>query len=163
MTDPQKRILVIDDSSAIHKDVVRILCPEHKSDSGELDLLEDALFGMPSSSKRTAAAEFEVDSAFQGQEGLAKVKEAQSSGHPYELVFLDYRMPPGWNGVETLRHLRQVAPSLRVVLCSAYCDYTWEDIRREFGESDLLLELRKPFNSQKLRQLALELTGAQHA
>ncbi|HEX8440865.1 response regulator, partial [Archangium sp.] len=153
MTAHKIRILVIDDSEAIHKDFRRILCPEQKQGGGELDLLEDALFGpAPSASSRTEV-EFEVESALQGKEGLAKVEQAQSSGHPYALIFLDYRMPPGWNGVETLRHLRKVAPSLPVVLCSAYSDYSWEEIVREFGQSSLLQEMRKPFNSQEMRQM----------
>jgi CheY-like chemotaxis protein len=160
MTDTKKSILVIDDSEAIHKDFLRILCPQQKADSGELDLLADSLFGPPSSSSSPGEVEFEVDSAFQGQEGLAKVREAQAAGHPYAMAFLDYRMPPGWNGVETLRHLRRVAPSLQVVLCSAYSDYSWEDMVREFGRSELLLELRKPFNSQQVRQLVQRLAGA---
>ncbi len=159
LTDTKRRILVIDDSEAIHKDFLRILCPEQKADSSELDLLEGAIFGTSSSNTGLADLEFQVDSAFQGQEGLAMVKEAHAGGRPYALVFLDYRMPPGWNGVETLRHLREVAPSLRVVLCSAYSDYSWMDIVREFDTSGLLLELRKPFNSQQLRQLVLRLLG----
>ena len=159
MTDIKRRILVIDDSTAIHKDFVRILCPEQKTGNNELDLLEGAIFGAPATSTQADAAELEVDSALQGQEGLAKVKESLAAGRPYTLAFLDYRMPPGWNGVETLRQLRKVAPSLRVVFCSAYSDYSWEDISREFGQSELLLELRKPFNSQQLRQLVLRLTG----
>jgi len=163
MTATKRRILVIDDSAAIHKDFVRILCPEQKSGSSELELLEGALFGAPSAGSRSSAVEFEVDSAFQGQEGLAKVKEAQGAGRPYALAFLDYRMPPGWNGIETLRQLRAVAPGLRVVLCSAYSDYAWEDISREFGQSELLTELRKPFNSQHLRQLTLRFTGTSPA
>lgn len=163
LTDTKRRILVIDDSAAIHKDFLRILCPERKTDSSELDLLEGAIFGTPSSHSGPAAVEFQVDSAFQGQEGLAKVKEAQAGGCPYALVFLDYRMPPGWNGVETLRRLREVAPSLRVVLCSAYSDYSWDDIAREFERSEPLLELRKPFNSQQLRQLVFRLVGTHPA
>jgi CheY-like chemotaxis protein len=163
LTDTKKRILVIDDSEAIHKDFLRILCPEQKTGSSELDLLEDAIFGTPSPNSRPAVVELQVDSAFQGQEGLVKVKEAQAGGNPYALVFLDYRMPPGWNGVETLRHLREVAPSLQVVLCSAYSDYSWEDIVREFDQSELLLELKKPFNSQKLRQLVFRLLGTHPA
>jgi CheY-like chemotaxis protein len=163
MKADKTRILVIDDSAAIHKDFMRILCPEQKSGSDELELLEGALFGAPSASSRSDEVEFEVDSAFQGQEGLAKVKEAQSTGRPYALAFLDYRMPPGWNGIETLRHLRGVAPRLQVVLCSAYSDYAWEDISREFGQSELLVELRKPFTSQQLRQLTLRFLGKRAA
>jgi len=156
--DNKRRILVIDDSEAIHTDFRRILCSEQRKDRDDLDLLEEALFGTdPSRADSTNEPEFEVDSAFQGQEGLSKVRTALESGQSYSLVFLDYRMPPGWNGVETLRRLRAVAPSLPVVLCSAYSDYSWEEILREFGQSPLLQEMRKPFNSQDMRQMAIRL------
>jgi CheY-like chemotaxis protein len=157
MTTHRKRILIIDDSEAIHRDFRRVLCPTRKVSSSELDELEDALFGEEPSGRPAAETVYEVDSAFQGQEGVAKVKEAQAEGRPYELVFLDYRMPPGWNGVETLRHLRQVSPSLQVVFCSAYSDYSWQELSQEFGQKQLV-ELRKPFSSQELRQTALRLT-----
>jgi CheY-like chemotaxis protein len=152
----KKRILVIDDSEDIHKDFRRVLCPAPTGGKAELEELEEALFGEPRSSG--VSADFLLDSAFQGQEGFAKVREAVASGHPYDLAFLDYRMPPGWNGFETLRQLRKVAPSMPVVLCSAYSDYSWEEIAREFGAAHHLLELRKPFNTQELHQMALSLT-----
>jgi CheY-like chemotaxis protein len=154
----KRRILVVDDSEAIHKDFRRILCPEPVSGRDALAQLEDALFG-PSPSRGTPSTQlFELDSAYQGQEGLERVREALAADRPYALVFLDYRMPPGWNGFETLRHLRKVVPSLPVVLCSAYSDYSWKDIIREFGGTHLLAELRKPFNTQELNRLALSLT-----
>ena len=155
----KRRILVIDDSEAIHTDFRRILSPEQRRNRGDIDLLEEALFGPPASrANASAETEFEVDSAFQGQEGVAKIKESLAEGRPYALVFLDYRMPPGWNGAETLRRLREVAPSLRVVLCSAYSDYSWAELVHEFGERHSLRELRKPFNGQEVRQLAVSLT-----
>jgi hypothetical protein len=46
-----------------------------------------------------------------------------------------------------------------VVICSAYTDYSWAELTREFGEGPLLTELRKPFNHRELHQLALRLTG----
>ena len=84
---------------------------------------------------------------------------ATGSGQPYGLVFLDYLMPPGWSGVETLREIRKLTSTVPVVICSAYTDYSWEDLTREFGEGPLLTELRKHFNHQELYQLALRLTG----
>ncbi|QRK07697.1 response regulator [Archangium violaceum] len=156
----KKRILVIDDSEAIHTDFKRILNPEQRRSRGDIDMLEEALFG-PTQTRGNASAEpdFEVDSAFQGQEGVAKIRASMQNNQPYALVFLDYRMPPGWNGAETLRRLREVAPSLRVVLCSAYSDYSWAELVREFSDLQLLKELRKPFNGQEVRQLAIKLTG----
>jgi len=154
----KRRILVIDDSEDIHKDFARILCPAKTGDWDELARLEASLFGATSLSGSSSSESFELDSAFQGQEGLAKVQEAVATGRPYELVFLDYRMPPGWNGYETLRRLRQVAPSLPVVLCSAFSDYSWEEIYREFAGAQALKELRKPFDKQELQRLARTLT-----
>jgi CheY-like chemotaxis protein len=154
----KRKILVIDDSEAIHRDFRRLLCPEPPEDTAELDRLEEALFGAPPASESPSSPVFELDSAYQGQEALAKVREAQAAGRPYSMAFLDYRMPPGWNGFETLRHLRQVAPSLPVVLCSAYSDYSWEEFLQEFGEAHMLTELRKPFDAEELHQLARSLT-----
>jgi CheY-like chemotaxis protein len=166
MDELTRRILVIDDTDAIHQDFRRLLCPERAGNRKNLSRLAGALFGPGPSAPAPSAPEpsgplFQVDSAFQGPEGVARVREAQEAGRPYALVFLDYRMPPGWNGVETLRHLWRVAPSQRVVLCSAYSDYSWEDITREFGLSPLLTELRKPFDNQQVRQLALTLSAPQ--
>ena len=154
----KRRILVIDDSAAIHQDFRRLLCPERSGSPAQLASLRTALFGGPPARAQPAGPEFEVESAFQGQEGVAKVREAMAAGRPYALVFLDYRMPPGGNGVETLRQLWTVHPSQRVVLCSAYSDYSWEEIIKEFGETPLLKELRKPVNGHELRQLALTLS-----
>src|SRR5690349_20122474 len=106
----KRRILVIDDSEDIHKDIARSLCPEPLAGAEEFAQLESDLFGESSTSSGASDELFELDSAYQGQEGLAKVQEALVSKRPYSLVFLDYRMPPGWNGFETLRHLRTVAP-----------------------------------------------------
>ena len=157
----KRRLLVIDDSEAIHLDFRRILSLEQRTPRGDLELLEEALFGAPPApGNPTEELVFELDSAFQGQEGVARVREALEANSPYALIFLDYRMPPGWNGAETLRRLRQVEPSLRVVLCSAYSDYSWEAMRQEFGDSVLLRELKKPFNGQEVRQLLLTLAGS---
>jgi CheY-like chemotaxis protein len=160
---PKRRILIIDDSEDIHKDFAQSLCPGPPKGADELSQLEAVLFGQAPASEGTSSGNFELDSAFQGQEGLAKVREAMALGRPYALVFLDYRMPPGWNGLETLRRLREVAPSLPVVLCSAYSDYSWEEIQRGLGGGRELMELRKPFNKKELHQLALSLTEPRDA
>jgi CheY-like chemotaxis protein len=166
MSSPEskRRVLVIDDSESIHRDFRRVLCPEPTKGRDELNLLEESLFGAETaSSPDPGGLEFELDSAFQGEEGLAKVEEAVADGRPYAVTFLDYRMPPGWNGVQTLRHLWKVDPKMPVVFCSAYSDYSWEELRREFGELHRLVELKKPFNGKELRQLAIELAATQNS
>jgi CheY-like chemotaxis protein len=154
-----RRILVIDDSESIHRDFHRLLVQAPRRGRDDIAEMEEVLFGEGSfSHPPTPEPIFEVDSAFQGQEGVLMVQKALEDGRPYELVFLDYRMPPGWNGVQTLRQLRKVAPSLRVVLCSAYSDYSWQEILEEFGQPELLAQLKKPFNSHQLRSMLHTLT-----
>ena len=64
------------------------------------------------------------------------------------------RMPPGWDGVETITELWKVDPQLQVVICTAFSDYTWAEIVDRLGQSDKLLILKKPFDSAEVSQLA---------
>ena len=67
------------------------------------------------------------------------LREAVAAGRPYALAFVDVRMPPGWDGVETITRFRKVDPDLQTVICTAYSDYSWNDIQRRLGHSDSLL------------------------
>jgi PAS domain S-box-containing protein len=151
---PIHRILVIDDNPMIHEDFRKILCPV--AQSAELEKAEAALFGETPALK--AEAKFVVDSAYQGQEGLALVQRALAEDRPYAMAFVDVRMPPGWDGVETIGHIWRSYPDLQIVICTAYSDYSWEAIVQRLGQSDNLLILKKPFDSVEVLQLAHALT-----
>ena len=97
---------------------------------------------------------FEVDSASQGEEGVQRVRQAAREGRPYALAFVDIRMPPGIDGVETTAQLWQADEDLQVVLCSAYADYSWEEVAQRLGINQRLLILRKPFDNIEVRQMA---------
>ena len=152
-TNPRYRILIVDDNESIHEDLRKILLPP----SRDAEMLEDEaiLFG------RTVQSEvlFAVDSAYQGQEGLETLKQASASGDPYALAFIDVRMPPGWDGIETISHLWAVDPHLQVVICTAYSDYNWSDIEGQLGLSHNLVILKKPFDPIEVLQLAHALTA----
>jgi PAS domain S-box-containing protein len=148
------RILVVDDNPAIHADMRKILCPKATPD--DYLAAEAALFDTePESAERS---KFEIDSAYQGQEGLALLKKALAEGRPYSMAFVDVRMPPGWDGVETINHIWQAYPELQVVICTAFSDYSWSDITREIGKTDSLVVLKKPFDNIEVLQLAHALT-----
>lgn len=154
-TENNNRILVVDDNRAIHEDLRKIL--EGGSEATD-DLLSDEnlLFGYPQAKK--SFTQFEIESAYQGQDGLARVQEKLAEGKPYALAFVDVRMPPGWDGVETIKQLWHVDPNLQVVICTAYSDYSWTDIYAKLGHSDSLLILKKPFDNIEVIQLAHALT-----
>ncbi len=145
-----RRVLVIDDNPAIHEDFQKILATPEGSTS--LDALESVLFGAPQT--RSGPYHFEVDTASQGEEGVKRVRDAQHEGRPYALAFVDIRMPPGIDGVETTARLWQEDPDLQVVLCSAYADYSWEEVAHRLGINQRLLILRKPFDNIEVRQMA---------
>lgn len=151
----QYRILVIDDNHSIHQDFAKILSPP-ASDDPALDDMEAALFG--SEKPTSAPISFELDFASQGAEGLTMVEHALAAGRPYALAFVDGRMPPGWDGIETIQRLWQADPELQTVLCTAYADYSWQEIRRILGETDSLLIIKKPFDNMEVLQLAHALT-----
>jgi PAS domain S-box-containing protein len=155
IAENNNRILVVDDNRAIHEDLRKILVGG--SDTNE-DLLSDEnlLFGYPQ--KQITFTQFEIESAYQGQDGLARVETKLAEGKPYALAFVDVRMPPGWDGVETIKQLWQVDPNLQVVICTAYSDYSWTDIYAKLGHSDSLLILKKPFDNIEVIQLAHALT-----
>ncbi|MCC6747805.1 MAG: SpoIIE family protein phosphatase [Deltaproteobacteria bacterium] len=150
-----RRILVIDDNPAIHDDIRKVLMPATPR-LAELSALEAELFG----GEQVAGPEasFELESAFQGQQGLTLLEDAVAAHRPYAMAIVDVRMPPGWDGVETTGHLWKADPRLYVVLCTAYSDYSWDETVRALGQTERLLILKKPFDTVELLQLAHALT-----
>jgi CheY-like chemotaxis protein len=121
-----------------------------------LEADERALFGEAEGAP-AATNGYEVDGAMQGQEGLEMVTRASRARRPYALVFADMRMPPGWDGVETIERILQVTPRVELCICSAYSDYSWHEVIRRVGRPGLRL-LRKPFDTYELLSVASELT-----
>jgi diguanylate cyclase (GGDEF)-like protein len=154
------RILIVDDNESIHNDFRKVLVHEINEDHADLDELEAELFGADENDDTVTVNQsvvYEVDSAFQGQEALKMVNKAEEEGKPYALIFMDVRMPPGWDGIETIGRIWVKHPYLEMVLCTAYSDYTWDDIVERLGCTDKLLFLRKPFDSVAVQQMALSL------
>ncbi|SFH10135.1 bifunctional diguanylate cyclase/phosphodiesterase [Pseudomonas sp. NFACC45] len=148
-----RRILVVDDTPAIHSDFRKILSPGAGSDDS-LDDTESLLFGTPQVSR----LQFQIDSAYQGEEALELVKRAQAEGQPYALVFADMRMPPGWDGLQTIERLWEADPRLQIALCTAFSDYSWETMSERIEFDDQLLILKKPFDTLEIRQMASAMT-----
>ncbi|MDB6037377.1 MAG: response regulator receiver sensor hybrid histidine kinase [Verrucomicrobiales bacterium] len=148
------RILIIDDNPIIHEDFRKIFTPPVESDS--VDAFEVSLFG--AQPELQVAGAFEIESAYQGEEALVKIEEALAQERPYALAFVDGRMPPGWDGVETIAQLWNVYPELQVIICTAYADFSWEQIIQRLGQSDSLLILKKPFDRVEVLQLAIAMT-----
>ncbi|HZR18132.1 MAG TPA: response regulator [Verrucomicrobiae bacterium] len=149
----QHRLLIVDDTVAIHGDFRKILA---SGDTATLDQAEAELFG--SCKVSTTRGTFQLDSAYQGQEALKLLQDAMAEGKPYCLAFVDIRMPPGWDGIETSARLWAVDPDLQIVISTAYSDYSWAEIAQRFGTTDNLVILKKPFDNIEVLQLTHALT-----
>ena len=119
------RLLVVDDNRAIHGDFRKILIQNRES-SKHLDQLTAEVFGPEPTAHSRISNGFQLDSAYQGKDGLALVEQAVGVGAPYAVAFIDVRMPPGWDGVETTAKIWEVDPDLQVVICTAYSDFSWQ-------------------------------------
>lgn len=156
------RVLIVDDNRSIHEDFKKVLCPKIAEEQKELDGLEDELFGNESRSAKKYEVQhvnikYEVDSAYQGEEALKKIIEAEEQNRPYTVCFMDVRMPPGWDGIETIQRIWEKYPYIEMVLCTAYSDYSWDEILGSLGSTEHLLFLRKPFDSIAVSQMAATL------
>src|SRR5438045_1165229 len=147
------RVLVIDDNPAIHADYRKILTSEgHAQQSAA----EAGLFGAPEAD--VARPVFDVDSALQGRDGVELARAALAQGRPYSVAFVDMRMPPGWDGLETIENLWKVDSDVQVVICSAYTDYDWLELLARLGHSDKLIVVKKPFEPIEILQCASALS-----
>jgi diguanylate cyclase (GGDEF)-like protein len=154
-TPVNRRILVIDDNQDIHGDF-RKLFGATVNDATALAAAELALLG--ECSPVSTSQGFELDSAYQGQEGVARVQQALAEGRPYAMAFVDMRMPPGWDGLETIERLWAIDPDVQIVICSAHSDYDWADVVARLNNSDKLLVVKKPFEAIEVTQCANALT-----
>lgn len=163
------RILIIDDNPSIHADFKKIL--KMQTEDKELASIEEELFEEKKELSKDAENKkcndnnpslnlpfFEIDTATQGQEGVEKIRISLDEGRPFSLAFVDIRMPPGWDGIETIQHIWKIDKDIQIVICSAYSDYSWEETIHKLGMADNLLILKKPFDNVAVRQLAAALT-----
>ena len=153
------RLLVVDDSDNIHEDMRYILETETADvDDKALESLKSALFGDEPEQPRPPEIRYRMDDAWQGDEAIRMVREAYLGNDPYSIVFLDVNMPPGKDGIRVAGLLWEEDPHVEVVICTAYSDYTWEQVAALYGHSDHLLFVRKPFDSVSMKQIALSLS-----
>ena len=145
----------MDDNPAIHEDFKKILVGD--ASATDFDVLNASFFGAASCGPE--ARRFDPDSAAQGEEAFAHVGQAVAAGRPYAMAFIDVRMPPGWDGIKTTEKIWEVYPDLQVVICTAYSDYSWDDMIEKIGQSDRLVILKKPFDNVEALQLAHALTA----
>jgi CheY-like chemotaxis protein len=144
------RILIIDDNQDIHRDFRLAFVRE--SPNPDLQASEDLVF--PGEIKHNfAQPAYELEHALSGLEGIERLRQSLAKARPFQLAFVDIRMP-GIDGVETVSRLWQIDPSIQIVLVTAYADYSWDELVTRLGYTDKLLMLKKPFEYIEVIQMA---------
>ena len=157
------RVLVVDDDQALIDEYMRCLSEDFDPDLGTTTLgdLEKVLFGEETNEK--GAAMFDVQSRNQGEAAVDAVTDAIKTGSPYSIVFLDIRMPPGIDGIETARRIRELDANVNIVIVTGSLSLEPEDLGAEIPPSDKIFFFKKPFHAVECRQLAAALCGKWHA
>ncbi|MCA9523992.1 MAG: response regulator [Myxococcales bacterium] len=151
----RRRILVVDDTPDIHDDVRLILLQPSLSPPGAADDAgEDLPIGDEISMRRAQIlGDVQIDSAFQGEEAVELLEQALAEGDPYFLAFVDLRMPPGIDGLETIDRLWGRQPDLYVIVAISDPEHDWDAITERLGPNPDVLILHKPFEPIEILQL----------
>jgi len=159
--EKEKRILIVDDNRDFREQLATHLMNSYKRNE-TVSLVERVRATLHASSQideRDFSPEpYIIHTASHGEQAYEMVQEALRQGKPYALIFMDIKMPPGWDGVITLEHIWKIDKKVQVVLCSAHSIYSWKEVVDRFGKKDNLLILKKPFDTTVVSQIALALT-----
>jgi CheY-like chemotaxis protein len=157
MTDKnQKRILIADDTEAIHQDIRKILQPKDEED--QYQKIRSQIFPNQKQKRGIENPQYLIDSAYKGEEAVELVERAMAENKPYMLGFIDVRMPPGKDGVKTIQEILRINPAIQIVIITAYSDYSWNEMCQELPITDNLLILKKPFDPIEILLITSALT-----
>jgi two-component system, NtrC family, sensor kinase len=146
------RVLIIDDNNDIHSDFQKVLVLKRGNE--ELERIESLLFNEVPKTPQTFP-DFQVDFASQGEEGYQKIVTSLEENKPYAMAFVDIRMPPGWNGIDTVQKIWDLDPRIEIVFCSAYSDFSLSDIYQKLiNKKNEFLIIKKPFDIVEIKQTA---------
>jgi two-component system cell cycle sensor histidine kinase/response regulator CckA len=152
------RVLIIDDDPEIQNAYRLVLAPEPEDRNSSRTRLAQ-LLPQDRSAEPPPSPKFELGVAGQGPEGVAMAEAALEKKQPFAVAFIDIRMPPGFDGMETAARIRRIDPDMEIVVVTAFSDRSRDEIVREVGCPEKLLFLRKPFDPEELLQMALSLTA----
>ena len=149
-----RRVLIVDDQDNIHKDFKEILdsnVEESASDSLAKAFLKEEF--------ATPVRTFQLLHAHSGEEACKIVRSAREDGRPIALGYVDVRMPPGIDGVETVRRIRKIDRDIEIVIMTAYTDMPLSRLLHDMGLLHKLLYVRKPFSREMIAQMTLSLVN----
>ena len=145
------RVLIVDDQSNIHDDFAEMLQPR----AAAADDLAAAFLGAEEPDRHLPRVE--LLHAMSGEEAYELVARAARDGRPIAVAYVDIRMPPGIDGVATVRKIRRVDRAIEIVLMTAYTDMSLAEVIQDMELLHKLLYIRKPFAREEVQQITVAL------
>ena len=148
------RVLIVDDQEEIHQDFNEML------EAGRARASTDELAAaFVTEEDRSFLPDFEILHAGSGEEACKIVETAQESDRPIAAAYVDIRMPPGIDGIETIRRVRKIDRDIEIVIMTAYTDKSLPEIIHDMELLHKVLYIRKPFAREEIQQITLSLVG----
>ena len=95
-----------------------------------------------------------------GREAVDRLVDAEAAGEQFFAVIIDWIMP-GMDGVQTIREIRKrTNEDVPIIVISAY---DWTEIEKEARQAGASFFVSKPLFKSRLKQLFVELLGAEPA
>lgn len=145
------RVLIVDDQDEIHIDFEEILGSSNRK--AVSDDLADAFLPEDSSGSAPYLPSFELSHASSGDEAYQIVKAAKVSNRPFAVAYVDIKMSPGIDGIETIRRIREFEKNLEIVIMTAYTDKPLDEIVTNMELLHKFLYIRKPFAREEIQQI----------
>ena len=154
------RVLIVDDEATIHDDFVDILTHRARNQASD-DVAMAFSLGQVAVRRveRTVLPDFELSHATDGADACRQVEDATRSGRPFALAFVDVRMPPGMDGIETIQRMRRADRDIEIVIMTAYSDRSPGEMVQDAGPLHKTLYVKKPFSREEILQIAVSLVG----
>ena len=155
MINRNTRVLIVDDQDAIHTDFQEILSKTNGKTAS--DDLASAFLPIDTEPITTHLPTFELTHASSGDEAHRLIKTAMEANRPFAVAFIDVRMPPGIDGIETVRRIRRFEKHLEIVIMTAYMDKPIQETLTNMEMLHKLLYIRKPVGRVEIQQMTLAL------
>jgi len=86
----------------------------------------------------------------QGVDAVRLARKAIEEDHPFDVIVLDIRMPPGITGVEAAQQIREFDQSVPIIFVSSFADQTLSDLQEGVPPSSLASFVEKPVQLSRL-------------
>ena len=154
--EANNRVLIVDDQSEIHEDFAEMLRPTFSLSAADDDL--SAAF-VDEAEAAPFLPDLELLHASGGEEACSIIRAASAAQRPIAVAYIDIRMPPGIDGIETIRRVRTIDREVEIVIMTAYTDKSLPEIVHDMELLHKLLYIRKPFVHEEIQQITLSLVG----